>query len=66
MKPMPENDLKRRVIGRAIEVQRHLGPGLPEKMYETCLCDELSRGWPDRRIPTPPEPPPASAARAGA
>ena len=32
----------RRVIGCAIEVQRTLGPGLIESVYETCLCDELA------------------------
>lgn len=28
------------VIGAAIEVHRHLGPGLLESMYETCLAVE--------------------------
>jgi GxxExxY protein len=42
MKPVPHSDLTRRVIGCAIEVHRHLGPGLVESMYETCLCDELT------------------------
>jgi hypothetical protein len=33
------------IIGAAIEVHRHLGPGLPESMYETGLALELrSRG----------------------
>ncbi len=30
------------VIGCAIEVHRHLGPGLLESLYEDCLCHELS------------------------
>lgn len=31
-----------RVIGLAIEVHRHLGPGLLESAYEECLCWELT------------------------
>ena len=42
MKSIPGNDLTRRVIGCAIEVHRHLGPGLVENMYEAALCDELA------------------------
>lgn len=38
----PERDpLTDRVIGFAIEVHRHLGPGLLESAYEECLCHEL-------------------------
>ncbi|HLO27540.1 MAG TPA: GxxExxY protein [Anaerolineales bacterium] len=35
------------VIGAAIEVHRHLGPGLLESAYEECVCEELSL----RKIP---------------
>ena len=38
------------IIGAAIEVHRHLGPGLLESAYEECLCEELSlRGLPYKR-----------------
>jgi len=32
-----------RIIGAAIEVHRHLGPGLLESAYETCLAFELEQ-----------------------
>jgi GxxExxY protein len=32
------------IIGRAIEVHRHLGPGLLERVYESALCHELTLG----------------------
>ena len=38
-----DSDLSERVIGLAIEVHRHLGPGLLESAYEECLCFELKR-----------------------
>jgi GxxExxY protein len=43
------------IIGAAIEVHRHLGPGLLESTYEECLCEELSlRGIPfQRQVPLP-------------
>ena len=34
-------DLTDRIIGCAIEVHRHLGPGLLESVYESALCIEL-------------------------
>ena len=37
----PTNAISRKVIGAAIEVHRHLGPGLLESTYEGCLCREL-------------------------
>ncbi|MEQ1906620.1 MAG: GxxExxY protein [Pirellulaceae bacterium] len=40
---MEFEDLSNRVIGCAIEVHRHLGPGLLESAYEQCLAHELSR-----------------------
>jgi GxxExxY protein len=35
------DQITRRVIGAAIEVHRHLGPGLLKSAYETCLAYEL-------------------------
>ncbi|MBS1251384.1 MAG: hypothetical protein MAG451_00417 [Anaerolineales bacterium] len=35
------NKLTGQVIGAAIEVHRHLGPGLLESAYEACLAYEL-------------------------
>jgi len=37
------DEISRRVIGAAIEVHRHLGPGLLESAYESCLVFELKR-----------------------
>ncbi len=37
-----ENELSKKIIGSAIEVHRHLGPGLLESAYEECLCHELA------------------------
>lgn len=44
-----------RIIGAAIEVHRHLGPGLLESAYEECLCWELTQaGVPfQRQVPLP-------------
>ncbi len=39
---MEINELTEAVIAGAIELQRHLGPGLLESTYEQCLCHELS------------------------
>jgi GxxExxY protein len=44
---MLENDrldqISRRIIGAAIEVHRHLGPGLLESAYQSCLVYELKQ-----------------------
>jgi GxxExxY protein len=37
----PTNRTSERVIRAAIEVHRHLGPGLLESSYHACLCREL-------------------------
>ena len=41
MRGPDEYALTDRVIGLAIEVHRHLGPGLLESAYDECLCYEL-------------------------
>ena len=43
------------IIGAAIEVHKHVGPGLLESAYEECLCHELSlRNIPfQRQVPLP-------------
>lgn len=35
------NILTHAIVGAAIEVHRHLGPGLLESSYRQCLCREL-------------------------
>ncbi len=35
------NDLAYKIVGCAIEVHKHLGPGLLESVYELCLIEEL-------------------------
>ncbi|MEW6685880.1 MAG: GxxExxY protein [Candidatus Edwardsbacteria bacterium] len=35
--------LSNRIIGLAIEVHRHLGPGLLESVYQQCLAYELNK-----------------------
>jgi GxxExxY protein len=41
MVPEHLNELARRVVGAAIEVHRHLGPGYAEAVYESALAVEL-------------------------
>ena len=50
-----ENDISGKIIGAAIEVHKHLGPGLLESAYEECLCRELElRGINfERQVPLP-------------
>ncbi len=36
------NQISYKVVGCAIEVHKHLGPGLLESVYETCMIEELS------------------------
>ena len=38
---MEINELTEKIIGCAIEVHKHLGPGLLESAYEECLAFEL-------------------------
>ena len=40
---MEFDKLSNKVIGLAIEVHKHLGPGLLESAYEQCLAYELSQ-----------------------
>jgi len=37
------NVLTEQIVGAAIEVHKHLGPGLLESVYETCLAYELDQ-----------------------
>ena len=39
---MDENALANELIGAAIEVHKHLGPGLMESAFQTCLSRELT------------------------
>ncbi len=39
---LEQSEITEKVVGAAIEVHRHLGPGLLESVYEECLCHELS------------------------
>lgn len=48
-------ELTEQVIGLAIEVHRHTGPGLLESVYEQCLCHELREADipHERQVPIP-------------
>jgi GxxExxY protein len=50
-----DRDLTERVIGLAIDVHRHLGPGLLESAYEECLCFEFKQAGIEhrRQVPLP-------------
>ena len=42
-----DEDMTEIIIAAALEVHRHLGPGLLESAYEECMCRELAiRGTP--------------------
>lgn len=49
------NSLSYKIVGCAIEVHKHLGPGLLESVYETCFVDELkTQGLKvERQVPVP-------------
>lgn len=40
---MERDQLTEKIIGCAIEVHKHLGPGLLESLYEEALCIELKQ-----------------------
>ena len=52
---METNRITEKIIGCAIEVHRHLGPGLPESAYEECLTFELNKAGmkTERQKPVP-------------
>ncbi|MEW6135148.1 MAG: GxxExxY protein [Bacteroidota bacterium] len=52
---MEINQITEKIIGCAIEVHKHLGPGLLEKAYEECLFYELIMAGLDvkRQLPLP-------------
>jgi GxxExxY protein len=39
---LEQSELTEKVVSAAIEVHRHLGPGLMESVYEECFCHELA------------------------
>ncbi|MBN8422205.1 MAG: GxxExxY protein [Verrucomicrobia bacterium] len=42
--PTPyENHIATQIIGCAMIVHRHFGPGVIESVYETCFCHELTK-----------------------
>jgi GxxExxY protein len=42
--PLDHNtSLTHEIIGLAMKVHTHVGPGLVESVYERCLCYELTR-----------------------
>jgi GxxExxY protein len=38
-----DTNLTRQIIGLAMRVHTHLGPGMLENVYERCLCHEFDR-----------------------
>ncbi|MGH2568717.1 MAG: GxxExxY protein, partial [Bacteroidota bacterium] len=49
------NELTGKIIAAAIEVHKHLGPGLLESAYEECMSYELGKGGllVKRQVPVP-------------
>jgi len=49
------NNLSYQIVGCAIEVHKHLGPGLLESVYESCLVEEMiEQGLPfERQVQVP-------------
>lgn len=41
--PARAEEVAAHIIDSAVRVHSHLGPGLLESVYETCLCHELSK-----------------------
>lgn len=53
--PRELNSLTRKLIGAAVEVNKHLGPGLLERVYHQAMCLELAaQGIPfESHVPIP-------------
>ena len=49
------NDIAYTIVGCAIEVHKHLGPGLLESIYEECLIEEIINSglFPKRQVSVP-------------
>ncbi|MBQ0062954.1 MAG: GxxExxY protein [Prevotella sp.] len=52
---MQENDISKIILDLCIKIHKTLGPGLLEKVYEECLCYEISKAGLDyeRQKPIP-------------
>ena len=52
---MFREDVARAIVGASLKVHRALGPGLLEKIYESCLSYELQRSGcrVERQVPVP-------------
>ena len=44
-RPLSENEeyIAQKIVDAAYTVHKKLGPGLLERVYETCFCHELSK-----------------------
>ena len=50
----PETEeLVKKIVDAAFNVHKNLGPGLLEKVYETCFCHELKKRDLERQIDIP-------------